>query len=90
MTSSINDIYQELRENFIVIGLTGSVGSGCTTSSDILSNDGKDLEETLRHAKEDLGHNCLNDSFENKRVERIRNFYPITNGRNSIPFRYQI
>lgn len=33
-----DEIYQELRENFIVIGLTGALGSGCTKSAEILSS----------------------------------------------------
>ena len=38
-----NQIF-ELRENFIIIGLTGRTGSGCTTAAKILANKIPDIE----------------------------------------------
>src|SRR5690606_32360530 len=37
MSSSLDSLY-DLRKKFIVIGLTGRLGSGCSTTAEILSN----------------------------------------------------
>ena len=36
MIEAINQIYKH-RKDFILIGLTGKIGSGCTTTADFLS-----------------------------------------------------
>lgn len=36
---NIVDKIYKLRKNFVVIGLTGRTGSGCTTVAKLLSND---------------------------------------------------
>ena len=58
----IESIYEK-RNNFILIGLTGRIGSGCTTSADFLS---QTLEEhNLRPIQ------LENDSTDNKRKKFI-------------------
>jgi dCMP deaminase len=42
LTKSIHQVY-DCRENFILIGLTGRTGSGCSTAAEILSSDIKEL-----------------------------------------------
>ena len=43
----IKHIYK-LRRDFVLIGLTGKTGSGCTTVADILGKDVKDLRSECR------------------------------------------
>ena len=57
MTSvAIDEIYRE-RERFIIVGLTGRTGSGCTTAAEILkTNTFKEL--SLQQPKETAFSNC--------------------------------
>lgn len=45
MYKQINDMYM-LRERFVIIGVTGRTGSGCTTAAKFLSNDKCYLESS--------------------------------------------
>jgi deoxycytidylate deaminase len=69
--NNINEVFQKLRNEFIIIGLTGAVGSGCTTVANFLSQvSNKEIEQIL---------NCYEkvDKFdlEFRRLSRIENFY---------------
>lgn len=75
MKKEISDIYKDLREGFLVVGLTGAVGSGCTQAARILSSSKDEIEVVLRQVATDNGHECLSDSLEERRIHRIRNFY---------------
>ena len=76
----IQNIYKELREKFIVIGLTGATGSGCTKSAEILSSEltEDDLTKLIHQSKKDNG--CGDeiikkyDSLEPYRAKKIYNF----------------
>ena len=46
MYKQINDMYM-LRERFVIIGVTGRTGSGCTTAAKFLSNDKCDLSSSF-------------------------------------------
>ncbi len=43
----VDKIYR-LRRNFVIIGLTGRTGSGCTTVAETLSKNFKDLKSLYR------------------------------------------
>lgn len=68
----MKEIFKNLSEEFILIGLTGAVGSGSTTSANILSN-----EYNLSHISQILDCNSKehSDFLEIKRVKRIKHFY---------------
>lgn len=66
----IDEIYQELREDFIVIGLTGALGSGCTVTANILSE--KITKDALTNYH--LSDDYQKDSLEPYRFRRVVNF----------------
>ena len=71
-TTNIQDVFGHLREQFIIIGLTGAVGSGCTTSADFLTQQltDEDINATLY---------CIGqkDEFdtEYRRIQRVKQYY---------------
>ncbi|WP_269900800.1 deaminase [Paenalcaligenes faecalis] len=74
--NNINKIYEDLREGFIVVGLTGSIGSGCSKVAQILeSNLGVDdvsfFEKNIL-SKKDINHKF--DSLELYRCRKIKFF----------------
>lgn len=69
MMNHNDEIYQELRENFIVIGLTGALGSGCTKSAEILSS-AINIESLLPLRE----HQREFDALEPYRLNKIQNF----------------
>lgn len=72
---NIDDIYQELREKFIIVGLTGALGSGCTQSASILSHE-LNISD-ISSIKAELMHNRLDsdyDNLEQYRLRKIENF----------------
>lgn len=67
MRQAVKEIYRN-RQNFIVIGLTGKIGSGCTTAANFLAKEKKD------HSLEALSLSC--DSTDEQRKDFIvDNFY---------------
>lgn len=72
MENNIKDILDNLRSEFIIIGLTGAIGSGCTEASKFLSsseNDEKNIKNILK---------CFNKNeldLEYRRIQRIQYFY---------------
>lgn len=67
MRKAIQEIYKN-RQSFIVVGLTGKIGSGCTTAADFLSSD------ISGHSLSDIKLSC--DSKDTDRKEFIvQNFY---------------
>lgn len=46
-STAINKIYKE-RQEFIILGLTGRTGSGCSTVADILTKNKKYIEENCK------------------------------------------
>lgn len=80
MYTAINDIYSQ-RDNFILIGLTGRVGSGCSTVADYMSlkKDKLDLIEatlgdnpTDNTRKRRLIYNYFNQNWEPFIVIRVK------------------
>jgi len=71
-TTNIQDVFRHLREQFIIVGLTGAVGSGCTTSADFLTQQltDEDINATLY---------CIGqkDEFdtEYRRIQRVKQYY---------------
>lgn len=63
----VEQIYK-LRQNFIVIGLTGRTGSGCTTVADILSADIGSLKSSH---KEFNDSKIDNDVRKNRIIDRF-------------------
>lgn len=66
----IDEIYQELRENFIVIGLTGALGGGCTKTANILSE--KMSKDAIINFS--LSDDFHADSLESYRFKKVMNF----------------
>ena len=52
----IKHIYK-LRRDFVLIGLTGKTGSGCTTVAEMLGNDIKDLRSECRDINSGVWNN---------------------------------
>lgn len=70
--NEIKKIYEELRGSFCVIGLTGAIGSGCTTAARFLSkkeNINSEIDSILNQ-----NQNKENDNLEEYRVKRIKQF----------------
>lgn len=59
--NDIKKIYEELRESFCVIGLTGAIGSGCTTTAKFLSQQENYL---------------LNEILSNEKLSKTDNLEP--------------
>lgn len=71
--NDVSSIYKELRESFAVIGLTGALGSGCSTVADVLS---KDIDNNFLT---EFSLSCLSeheefDSLEKYRVLKVKDF----------------
>lgn len=62
----VDKIYR-LRRNFVIIGLTGRTGSGCTTVADTLSKNFKDLKSLYREFN---SGEITNDTRKNRIVYR--------------------
>ncbi len=60
-----------IRDNFIIIGLTGSLGSGCTTIGKILS----DPKQTFPRVSAGLDLKNKFDSLEERRFDILLNYY---------------
>lgn len=75
--NNINNIIKTLREDFIIIGLTGSVGSGCTTTAQFLSQEKINYEDILKFVMVEENIKDLNmfDDLEQYRARRIMWFY---------------
>lgn len=71
MENSIDNIYQDLREGFVVVGLTGAIGSGCSTIAELLSEEltESDIERFESHLNEETF-----DSLEPYRARKIKTF----------------
>lgn len=67
MRQAVKEIYSN-RQNFIVIGLTGKIGSGCTTSANFLASEKKD------HALKSIELSCRSSDEERKEFI-VDNFY---------------
>lgn len=69
MINAINKIYEH-RQDFMLVGLTGRIGAGCTTSADFLS---KDITE------HNLPPICVTDSSSDSDRKRniVRKFYNV-------------
>ena len=75
MKKLIKNIYHQ-KNDFIVIGLTGKTGSGCTTISNILKNGYTDYSAT----------NCKDKPIQNRKDSIIKNFA----SKNFIDKRFEI
>lgn len=76
--NAVNTIFQE-RSDFIIIGLTGRTGSGCTTVAKILSED--DFSKHSLHTPKDL-------DFDNNEQRKYRIIYNYANEKeNWVPFK---
>lgn len=71
MPNNINDIFQNLRNEFVIIGLTGALGSGCTTSANFLSEKHKNLDHFFTSIKAD------EFSFNYRKSLRVKQFYAL-------------
>lgn len=70
-----DQINKELRDSFIIIGLTGSVGSGCTTTSNILSTKKEDINIKEIIKNKDTEDDRAYDDLEKLREKKINSFY---------------
>ena len=64
----VKEIYK-LRHNFIVIGLTGRTGSGCTTVADILKT--KNIQKLKSNYKE-INSGIIDNNVRKNRI--VHNF----------------
>lgn len=77
MKKLIKNIYHQ-KNNFIVIGLTGKTGSGCTTISNILKNGYANYSATnhedksIQNRKDNIIKNFANKNFIDKKFEIIK------------------
>ncbi|MFA6138970.1 MAG: hypothetical protein WC667_12925 [Sulfurimonas sp.] len=77
MRNHVSKIYEN-RENFIVIGLTGKTGSGCTTVSKILEEGYKDYNEidcndkTIKNRKDSIIKAFASTAFKDKKFQIIK------------------
>ena len=69
----VASIYKELREGFAVIGLTGALGSGCSTVADILSKD-IDSDFMTDFLLNYLSEHEEFDSLEKFRLKKVESF----------------
>ena len=71
----IDSIYNELREDFAIIGLTGALGSGCTTSAKILSNalDNNFFKTFSDHYLSDISNKSSLEEYRLKKIETFIN-----------------
>lgn len=77
MSSSLDSLY-DLRKKFIVIGLTGRLGSGCSTTAEILSNHSfdeckfplpvVDASNMNEYRKYKIAYNYLKENWQNFEV----------------------
>ncbi|AKX46726.1 hypothetical protein AKN93_10805 [Thiopseudomonas alkaliphila] len=84
--NEIQKIYDDLRDGFSVIGLTGAIGSGCTTAAKFLARDSS-------HAPLDDLQSAFTDSeqfdkLETYRARRIKQF--LQNKSNRKPFHIKV
>lgn len=70
-----DQINKELRDSFIIIGLTGSIGSGCTTISNILSTKKEDINIQEIIKNKDIVDDRAYDKLEELRESKISSFY---------------
>lgn len=71
MVNNIQNIFKNLRNEFLIIGLTGAVGSGCTTSANFLSKEHEsfDIDGVLNcHPKDEF-------DIEYRKLLRVQQFY---------------
>lgn len=77
MKNHVNKIYEN-REKFIIIGLTGKTGSGCTTVSKILKNGYKDYNEIncddkpIQNRKDSIVKAFASVAFKDKKFQIIK------------------
>jgi len=82
---NFDKIIEKLRGEFMIIGLTGAVGSGCSETANFLANKNIDYKKILNcqmKKKEELIQNY--DNLEPYRLKRIMWFY---SKNNWIPFK---
>lgn len=81
---SVSQIYDELRDEFIIIGLTGAVGSGCTKSANLLSTSDLSNEITEKISADELFNSLsckatenglLLGSLEKYRLRKIKHYF---------------
>lgn len=73
--SNVRDHLYENRENFIIIGLTGALGSGCTTTSNILGSDSLNVPTTYIKNEETQKYIDPEFSLEYRRSLIVEKFY---------------
>ena len=80
---SVSQIYDELREEFLIIGLTGAIGSGCTKSASLLNASDLSDEFTEKISTDDLFFSLSNPatpnglllgSLEKYRLRKIKHY----------------
>ena len=78
-TNLISNLLSE-RSNFILIGLTGRTGSGCTTTANLLEGDGKTLQFPIHH-EVNYQDQPYFSKMDAKRYEIVRK-YAVKNNEN--------
>ena len=79
MKNKINEIFNSLRNEFVIIGLTGAVGSGCTTVASLLEK---------KYSTDEMNQFISNYSCENKfdleyrKLLRVKQFYSSNEWKN--------
>lgn len=77
--NNIKNILNSLRSEFIIIGLTGALGSGCTESAKFLSKENKPDE-----INSILDSNCKDEfDLEYRKIQRVKYFYEEQQGWNN-------
>lgn len=76
-SQDVKEIYDELRDNFVIIGLTGGLASGCTEAASMLCDDFdtsflSDFDKNYINSAE---HASKFDSLESYRLRKAFNFY---------------
>lgn len=77
MKALVENIYSQ-KNNFIIIGLTGKTGSGCTTISNILTNGYKDYNpknisgKIIQNRKDEIVKQFASKNFKDKKFEIIK------------------
>ncbi len=54
--NNVKDIFNSLRNEYMIIGLTGAIGSGCTSGAEFLSQEKVDSDKLINRSHLQIKH----------------------------------